>query len=525
MTAWQTLGVSQDIAPADLRRRYAALIKEFRPETHPQDFARIREAYEIVLQRARRREAEAAEVAGRTAPEAGPVAETSQAEPAAAREPAPEVRVATHVADVPEPPAEPPVTVVVAEVADALPLQSAVPGLPERFRSFIALAATSAKPRDEMQLLRELRGLLRARTHASLDDSQGLEFALMRWFLESGAPDCVLLFETGRAFDWHHHETRLSAWLPPASLRRMERLLALSRDAVYARYFSRNAWMRRLHAANGRLTTSARQAPLREAQRWAERWWRGCEDAGAPALAASLDVRTLARLQGGVLLSSDVVVGLMVASAAATELERMAVYAVAITALVFGLRRGAQAVQVLPEGRRARAALAAVTANVGIAVTASIVLAMLGIMTLGRAQGDLAGLLAGGLLVLPGSLFALWMLWQLAAYVECYLTEGFAWRDAVDRLEFDRFMRGRPVTDDTAPFGVRANAWQRWRSIRAALRFETAEIGARARPPLPPRFGRLSTLRGQRSVPRLMWFAAWLLFAILRVVHQLGTNH
>ena len=57
MNPWETLGVEHDVAVADLRRRYAALIKEFRPETHPQDFARICEAYEVVLPLARRREA------------------------------------------------------------------------------------------------------------------------------------------------------------------------------------------------------------------------------------------------------------------------------------------------------------------------------------------------------------------------------------------------------------------------------------------------------------------------------------
>ena len=74
MTPWETLGVARDVAVADLRRRYAALIKEFRPETHPQDFARIREAYEVVLPFARRHEA--AEVEASAAREAAqPVVE------------------------------------------------------------------------------------------------------------------------------------------------------------------------------------------------------------------------------------------------------------------------------------------------------------------------------------------------------------------------------------------------------------------------------------------------------------------
>jgi curved DNA-binding protein CbpA len=54
------LGLPHDASVADVRARYAALIKQFRPDTHPEDFARIRESYEHALQRARAREAQPA---------------------------------------------------------------------------------------------------------------------------------------------------------------------------------------------------------------------------------------------------------------------------------------------------------------------------------------------------------------------------------------------------------------------------------------------------------------------------------
>ena len=224
MTPWEILGVAPDVAVADLRRRYAALIKEFRPETHPQDFARIREAYESVLAIARRREAESVEAAA-----------------AAER--------AVAVEEVAAPADDPPEVVQAITASDAeLEVARPDPGAPDlgtRFHRFHELAAAAAGTRDEA-FLPELRALLRARASASLDDSQALEFALLRWFIESEQPPLTLLFETGRDFDWHLHPARLSSWLSPWALRQMEARLSLSRDLVHARHFSGNAWLRRV---------------------------------------------------------------------------------------------------------------------------------------------------------------------------------------------------------------------------------------------------------------------------------------
>jgi curved DNA-binding protein CbpA len=43
------LGVSPEVLPADLRRAYARLIRVYKPEQSPEQFRRIREAYETVL--------------------------------------------------------------------------------------------------------------------------------------------------------------------------------------------------------------------------------------------------------------------------------------------------------------------------------------------------------------------------------------------------------------------------------------------------------------------------------------------
>lgn len=49
MAPWQTLGVEPDANKKDIKRAYASLAKQFRPDESPGDFQRIREAYEAML--------------------------------------------------------------------------------------------------------------------------------------------------------------------------------------------------------------------------------------------------------------------------------------------------------------------------------------------------------------------------------------------------------------------------------------------------------------------------------------------
>ncbi len=53
---WQVLGVGREADERTLKKRYFALLREFPPETHPDDFARIQRAWEIVSDPAKRAE-------------------------------------------------------------------------------------------------------------------------------------------------------------------------------------------------------------------------------------------------------------------------------------------------------------------------------------------------------------------------------------------------------------------------------------------------------------------------------------
>jgi hypothetical protein len=510
MTPWETLGVARDVPVADLRRRYAALIKQFRPETHPQDFARIREAYEVALPFARRREAEAFETAAaleQAAPEqaAAPIAGEAVAEVA--------VEAPAEIAAASAP---------IAVLAEAMPAEvdTGEPGLATRFQRFHALAESVAGARDEA-FLPGLRTLLQARASASLDDSQALEFALLRWFIESDQPPLTLLFETGRTFDWHLHPARLSGWLSPWALRQMEARLALSRDLVWARHFSGNAWLRRLHAPKRSFVPIASRPATQEAARWAERWRSTCDDADTPALAEGLDTRTLRRVHERPLLGTDVLAGLAFAGAA-NGFDVGVLYAVIGTVLTFSLRQALR--WLLPEAGRSRlpGPLGAAVGKHPVWVLAAVAACLAALLARDEHGAELGWAL---LLLVPGLLAALLATWRAAAWLGRAAAELLSWRDAVDRLEFDGFVRQHAAATPGTPFGERLSTWQRWQAIPAALRLRKIEVATRARP-MRSSVLRLKGVRltwARPSIGRMVWIGLWVLFAIARAIHALGT--
>lgn len=505
MDPWETLGVSRDVAVADLRRRYAALIKEFRPETHPQDFARIRAAYEVVLPFARRREQEAFEEVAELAIDVA--SDASMASPPDAALSIEDEIATGHAA----------ITVVLASDAyDASSQEDDEPGLAVHFRRFHVLAESAVGMLDA-SLLPELHALLQARTRATLDDSQALEFALMRWFIEAGTPPLTLLFETGRAFDWHRHPARMSPWLSAWTLRRMETRLQLSRDLVYARRFTGNAWLRRLHSPRRARSLLASRAAVLEALRWAERWQHASDDADAPHLASALNPHTLRRIRGRELLTTDVLTGVVVAWAARDLVDAL-LCAVVATAAVLALRLLGQWLRPAPGRYRLPAPIARfIGEHRGVMLLGMATLAALGAaLALPEAAGT-ASLVAGTVLVAPVLLILLRFLWDGISWLERCGAALFAWRGAVDRLEFDHFI-SRPFAS-THAIEARWSQVTRWKAIPAALRFETVEIATRARPARPMLFRRLATLRQKPSLGRKLWFGAWIVFAIARAVH------
>ncbi len=523
MTPWQTLGVGQDIGVADLRRRYAVLIKQFRPETHPQDFARIRAAYEVALPFARQRELAAAEeppalvdaaVDGPPPADAPPDAidDLPPRPPAdpfpAARQEAPGFEAELAIGDE-----------AIGTLIEAGELRvegaSEESSLAAHFRRFHAAAESAAGTRDE-SWLPELRALLQARARASLDDGQALEFALMRWFIEAEMPPLTLLFEAGRVFDWHLHVVRLSSWLSPWALRQMEMRLAMSRDLVYARHFSGNRWLRRLHSTQPVRIPVAFWPSALEAMRWAHRWQAASEAADVPGLASSLNPRTMERLHG--LSSTDLLVGLAVAATQPT-VATAAAWGLGAAALVSGSRFARRRIEEMPPGRRLRRWVETNSEHRFLGALFAIGAGAFGAMVLVLPEPNAAEIALSVVLLAPLAWLAAGLAWRIAALVELVAAWPFHWREAVDRLEFDRYVGSRAAPEPGRPFGSRLGGVQRLRSIGAALRFQDEEIVRRARPARARPFTLVRFSRaGVKGNPwRLLWFAAWILFAAMRV--------
>ena len=93
-----------------------------------------------------------------------------------------------------------------------------------------------------------------------------------------------------------------------------------------------------------------------------------------------------------------------------------------------------------------------------------------------------------------------------------------------DRLEFDGLVRSSAALPAGRPFGSRLGFVKRLASIRAALRLQPIEIATRERPPRARPFAlvKLTRTTGGQSGWRVLWFGAWVLFAILRLVHAFG---
>jgi len=81
---WQLLGIKQAASVREVRSRYAELLKHNRPEDDPLAFQRLRQAYDICLDAARRRERNAEDVAVEVA--APPIAPPSAIAPCAEHE-------------------------------------------------------------------------------------------------------------------------------------------------------------------------------------------------------------------------------------------------------------------------------------------------------------------------------------------------------------------------------------------------------------------------------------------------------
>ena len=538
MAPWDTLGLAPTADERDLKRAYAALIKQFRPDTHPHDFARIREAYEWARVLLRQR-ADAVEGAGDDA---------SAADAPAAVAPAPD---APAPAAVPDTPPEPIVTVAAAPQPPAAPEAD----LRERVQAIAAVCGAHG----DVAALDALRGLLRETARSHIDARQDLETLLLRAFLGTDEPPLLLVFEAGRAFGWHHRDDSLRHLLTPAAARRLAALLQASRMAVFCRCFSGNRWLQRLYTPGAaRLPRGAFNAAVRHARSLAWPWVQRCHAQELTVGPASLSVLAWARTGGALLLSTDVLLGMLLGWEGVALFDdvlppragawpaAVALLALACTALVAAGRIAARRLRQttrwahLVQWQQRRTSPQRWAA--GVAAVSALFLGAFGLDAASPWQRTLAtGVFVGGLgtVAVAVSITAAALLWRALAMIEdALLGSWLDFRCSLDRLAFQDAMARRPEQEPAPKTGTGAGmarftrqappAWRR-ATWRAAAALAAQERLQQERPPrqrpwpivlVKPPAGAGPTGRGGFPIPvnwRWALFIVWVAAQVARL--------
>ena len=215
----KVLGIPYDADERAVKRAYSALIKQYRPDTHPAEFAEVREAYEAAMQALRHRrqwEEEGEQDFTGTEPVAEAFAGASPAKvrtearadqafervlteppvlapPDAAPSGPPEFeRVVT------EPPVLPPFDVPPIEEMETSP----VLGDAETLEAMLAEFEDHGGTASEDEQLQRYRAHARRLADWPLDFQMDYEQGLLSWLLFSGNPSLLVFQEADRRYDW-----------------------------------------------------------------------------------------------------------------------------------------------------------------------------------------------------------------------------------------------------------------------------------------------------------------------------------
>jgi hypothetical protein len=478
MPPWQILEIEHNASVSQVRQSYASLIKKYRPDTHPQEFSRIRQAYEAMLVVARH----------------GHMTWLD----AAALEELPVVQI-------PQVPVEsdlPPVRITAPfSVDEQTSSEHFIKIDPDStlMQEFETLQHQSEQT-DEEDLLRSLRALLRQSNWATIDDRQAFEAVLLRWFLGPTEPFMLLLFEAARVFEWHGRADHLIHILDSNAIDRLEKLLTLSRDVVFARYFAKNAWVHRLVDPGVRTVPFfALTSEINAACAWRKHWKIMRSRLEFSPFFAQTSPAVTKRLSGAVMRSTDLLVGLLMVLIWKGELVQILnsmwtyrpVFVGGVLFFLVSLLAGA-GVAVL------RYTMVCIQDNLALLPKLSWVL----LIPSHLKRGGIYSWVILWVVILQllqvkkqswmgvGTTFLGWGVVMYLAWISMFFIERWAfylllWREAVDRWEFKKMLESPPdfTAKPNAPlFGKRASIWQRFRSIRQALAHEATEINNGQRP-------------------------------------------
>lgn len=204
MDCFRELGLRWDADEKDIRRAYAALIRQYRPDSHPAEFARVREAYEAAMRICRMRGEHAAE--GDPESCASRPDEPEQCDPERY-----ELQQHEHAR----------AARVVLDAPDSLNPDAVVAGMMRELDAQVAAGV-------EAQSLQAFGGQWQALSAFSLDVQMDYAHALREWVIYSGrAPMRLILAAAGR-FGWHVQQREVERHYGREGVRRLEMLLELA---------------------------------------------------------------------------------------------------------------------------------------------------------------------------------------------------------------------------------------------------------------------------------------------------------
>lgn len=208
MNIYQTLGIASNADSKEIRRAYARLIKEFRPETHPVEFGNIREAYEIALANfaAAQAEAEAAQVEAAQAGAAQLGFTSPLSAPTEAISAAPEARSAYAGQDAQFDPIQyqaiqQQVNYQPAQYTDLPPEPAAETPL-HPVLQYLQQLEDCAVMRNENKAQAQTQAFLAGLGQYSLDEAAAIEVEVLNWVFNTPAPLLLSYLELDAFYKW-----------------------------------------------------------------------------------------------------------------------------------------------------------------------------------------------------------------------------------------------------------------------------------------------------------------------------------
>jgi hypothetical protein len=225
---WETLGIEATADPAAIRKAYAVMVRRYRPDTHPQEFSQLREAYELALHLAR--------LGVIAAPVAQAIA-VKQEQPSTSAS----TDATVFVRDASEPADQ-------ASVEAGAPVdqRAVVPSLIDQ----LALCLTESGELPAVALMREQVAALRTQT---IDARLDYESDLLHALLSDALPPLALVLEGERLFCWAERGGGVVPLFDDYRARRLSSLLEMAREYAFARQCSSNQWIRALFDPSARL--------------------------------------------------------------------------------------------------------------------------------------------------------------------------------------------------------------------------------------------------------------------------------